>query len=197
MDIGTAIRARRAVRDYTSQPITMLALRELIMAASWAPSAMNTQPWRFTAVTDMALLEEISRNAKAWLLRSVDEMPRSGHFRDLLSDPHFQLFYGAPALVVISSSDAQWAVEDCALAAQNLMLAAVERGLGSCWIGFARGWLNTDEGRSTLGLAADSHVVAPIILGYAKTPAPSVPRKNPVINWIGDAIPAPVPEKQV
>ena len=186
MDVITAIRTRRAVRDYASRSMPAALLRELIAAASWAPSAMNAQSWCFSVVTDTALLDEISHKAKAWLLGSVHDMPRPAHFRDLLSDPHFQLFYHAPALVVISARDGQWAAEDCALAAQNLMLAAVARGVGSCWIGFAQGWLNTEAGRQALGLAADAQVVAPIILGYAKTPPPPVPRKAPIINWIGE-----------
>lgn len=189
MELGTAIRIRRAVRDYAPQPVPVSVLRDLITAASWAPSAMNAQPWHFTVVTDAALLDEISRNAKAWLLKSVNDMPRSTHFRDLMSDPNFHLFYHAPALVVISAPSGQWAEEDCAVAAQNLMLVAVEHGLGSCWIGFAQGWLDTDQGRQVLGLAAGSKVVAPIILGYPKAPPPSVPRKSPIINWIGDIAP--------
>ena len=194
MDVATAIRTRRSARDYSSRAVPASVLRDLIAAASWAPSAMNAQSWCFSVVTDTALLDDISRQAKAWLLDSVQDMPRPGPFRDLLSDPHFQLFYNAPALVVISSRDRQWAVEDCALAAQNMMLAAVARGVASCWIGFAQGWLNTDAGRQLLGLAADSQVVAPIILGYAKTPPPPVSRKTPIINWIGEMDPDLPPE---
>jgi nitroreductase len=195
MKIGTAIRSRRAVRDYAPQPVPMSVLHQLITAASWAPSAMNEQPCHYTVVTDAAVLDEISRNAKDWLLNKVGELPRSDHFRDLLSDPHYHLFYHAPALVVISApDDRQWGAEDCALAAQNLMLAAVEHGVGSCWIGFAQGWLNTDDGRRILGLTAHSHVVAPIILGYSKAPPPPVPRKAPIVNWIGDMIP-PLPTR--
>jgi len=49
--------------------------------------------------------------------------------------------HGAPLLIVISA-DAQrpWIVEDCALAAENLMLAAFDEGLGTCWIGFAQNY---------------------------------------------------------
>lgn len=125
MNILQAIRERRAVRDFTSQPVSQASLRQLISAASWAPSAMNAQPWHFTVVTDTAILDEISTRAKGWMLANMPDLRQTGHFRDLLSDPNFQLFYHAPALVVISVPiDQQWATEDCALAAQNLMLAA-------------------------------------------------------------------------
>ena len=137
-------------------------------------------------VTERAMLDDISVRSKAWLLKTASDMSSSDHFRDMLRDPHFHLFYGAPALVVISTPvSAQWSVEDCSLAAQNLMLAAVDLDLGSCWIGFAQGWLNTPEGRECLGLSASSCVVAPITIGYPRSEAPLVSRKAPIVTWIG------------
>lgn len=75
--------------------------------------------------------------------------------------------------------------EDAALAAQNLMLMATDIGLGSCWIGFAQGWLNTPEGHRILNLPGNARVVAPIILGHPRTVPPSVARKAPLMSWIG------------
>lgn len=195
MELRTAIRQRRAVRDYTQEPVSAATLRELISAASWAPSAMNEQPWHFTVVTEAALLDEISSRSKEWMLKGVAAMPRPGHFRDLLADPDFHIFYHAPALIVLSvPGDGQWGAEDCALAAQNLMLAAVDQGLGTCWIGFAQGWLNTGEGHNVLGLPRQSRVVTPIIVGYPKTAPPPVARKAPLITWIGTMAAPPEPE---
>lgn len=186
MDLLKAIRGRRAVRDFTGQAPSQDALRQLISAAGWAPSAMNDQPWQFTVVTDKALLDEISERAKSWMLSNMPQLRLTAHFRDLLADPAFHLFYHAPALVIISvPADQPWAVEDCALAAQNLMLAAVEFGLGTCWIGFAQGWLVSAEGRALLGLGPDKQVVAPVIVGYPKTEPPPVPRKAVALSWIG------------
>jgi nitroreductase len=110
----------------------------------------------------------------------------SHHFRELLGDPKFDIFYAAPALIVISAAaESPWAVEDCALAAENLMLAARGAGLGTCWIGFAQTWLGTPEGKAALSLPATLVPMAPIIVGYPKAwPAP-VPRKAPEIRWIG------------
>ena len=186
MNVLQAIRERRAVRDFTSQPVSQASIRQLVSAASWAPSAMNAQPWHFTVVTDKVVLDEISARAKAWMLAHMPELRQTGHFRDLLSDPGFHLFYRAPALVVISApADQEWATEDCALAAQNLMLAAVDLGLGTCWIGFAQGWLTSQEGRELLNLAPDKVVVAPIAVGHPKAPQAIVPRKAIALSWIG------------
>jgi Nitroreductase family len=80
----------------------------------------------------------ISREAKAHMLKSSPVGLMSHHFQEILNDPNFDIFYGAPALIVISTgTQIPWAVEDCALAAENLMLAARGMGLGTCWIGFA------------------------------------------------------------
>jgi len=186
VELLQAIRERRAVRDFTPQSVSQAELRELASAASWAPSAMNDQPWRFTVVTDRALLDEVSIRAKAWMLANMPQLRQAGHFRDLFADPNFHLFYHAPALIVISApATERWATEDCALAAQNLMLAAVNLGLGTCWIGFAQGWLTSQEGRELLNLAPDKVVLAPIVVGHPKARPPAMPRKEIALSWIG------------
>lgn len=98
----------------------------------------------------------------------------------------FDIFYGAPILIVISSrTDSRWVTEDCALAAEDLMLAACGLGLGTCWIGFAQAWLATATGKSVLELSQDYLPVAPIIVGYRKSAPPAVLRRKPDIHWIG------------
>ena len=188
MNILQAIRDRRAVRDYTSESVSSGVVYQLISAASWAPSAMNGQNCHFTVITDTALLDEISSKAKAWLLKNGSSTLQSQHFRDLLRDENFHLLYNAPVLIVISApSQNQWATEDCAVAAQNMMLTAASLGLGSCWVGFAQGWLNTPEGQDLLNLSRHYRCVAPIIVGHPKAVLPPVPRKAPAISWVGTA----------
>ncbi len=76
-------------------------------------------------------------------------------------------------------------VEDCALAAENLMLSAHGLGLGTCWIGFSQGYLNTPEGKQALGIPATWVPVAPIIVGHPKTVPAPVARREPEIRWVG------------
>lgn len=186
MDINEAIAGRRAVRDYRRQAVDERTLRGLIDAAVQAPSAVNQQPWTFTVVRDPGLLDRISQEAKAHMLATLPPSPHSAHFRSLLGDPAFHIFYHAPALILISAAaQGPWIVEDCALAAENLMLAAYGAGLGSCWIGFAQSFLGTDHGRDTIGLPAAWVPVAPIIVGYPTVAPPPVPRHAPEIRWVG------------
>ena len=108
------------------------------------------------------------------------------HFQEILGDPDFDIFYHAPVLVVIAAaSNSPWAVEDCSLAAENLMLVAHAAGLGTCWIGFSQAWLGTAEGKELLKIPADYFPVAPIIVGHPKSVPPPVPRKEPNILWVG------------
>jgi len=185
MDLNEAMTTRRAVRDYKPDAVDDATIRALIDAAIQAPSAMNEQPWWFTVVRGQALLDRISQEAKAHMLRTTPAGLLSHHFSDILSDKTFQIFYHAPTLIVISSrNEGPWATIDCALAAQNLMLAARERGLGSCWIGFAQSWLGTPAGKEALKLPASHLPVAPIIVGHPVAFPPPVSRKPAKINWI-------------
>lgn len=189
MDVYEAIRSRRAVREYSDARVERALIHRLIDAAVQAPSAVNEQPWSFVVVEDKAALRRIARESTARLLRSppsdVSLVRLSDHFREILHDPDFDIFYGAPTLIVIASvSHGGWAVENCALAAENLMLAACAEGLGSCWIGFAQGWLSTPDGKTALGLAPESQPVAPIIVGHPKSPPKPVPRGAPRVRWI-------------
>jgi nitroreductase len=80
-------------------------------------------------------------------------------------------------LLVLARTDTEQAREDCCLAAQTLMLAARDAGLGSCWVGFGRSWLNVPEVRAMLKLPRGYRVVAPIVLGHpVEWPHPMVAR---------------------
>src|ERR1039458_6831496 len=185
MDLKEAIYTRRAAREFTAEPVDDETLRQLIDAAVQAPSAVNQQPWSFCVVRDQALLARISSEAKAHMLRTspVALLP---HFQERLNNPNFHIFYHAPALVLISSlAESPWTIENCSLAAENLMLAARAAGLSTCWIGFAQTWLGTPEGQAALNLPANYVPVAPIIVGHPKSEPPPIPRKEPEIRWIG------------
>ena len=184
MELKQAIYGRRATRAYTKEPVDQAELEALIDAAIQAPSAINLQPWAFYIVRDAALLERISHEAKALMLRSSSSIHPSHHFEEMLSNPDFQIFYHAPALILICAvGKDSWSTIDCTLAAQNLMLAAHGSGLGTCWIGFAQAWLESGEARAALDLPANWTPVAPIIVGHpcGATPGPS--RNKPALRW--------------
>jgi nitroreductase len=186
MDLKEAIYTRRSVREFDDRQVDDGTIRDLIDAAVQAPSAINQQGWSFCAVRDRELLGQISQKAKAYMLETLGADGSSHHLRQLLNDERFDIFYHAPLLIVIAETVAEtpWAVEDCALAAQNLMLAAHGAGLGSCWIGFSQAWLGTPEGKTALKLPLSYRPVAPIIVGYPKSKLAFVPRKDPEIRFL-------------
>jgi nitroreductase len=186
MDLKQAIYARRAVREFTEEAVDEATLVELVDAAIQAPSATNQQSWQFSIIHDRKMLAGISVECKKHMLASSPLGLLSHHLTGLLVKPEFNIFYDAPALIVISyRADSRWATEDCALAAQNLMLTAHGLGLGTCWIGFAQPWLSTGPGKSLLELSAEYSPVAPIIVGHPKKVPQPVLRKKPEIHWIG------------
>jgi nitroreductase len=186
MQIMDAIYKRRAVRSFQKTPVSEELLKQLLNAAVQAPSAMNAQPWAFLIVEGKDLLREYSDRAKRFLLGSLDPESPLHAYRDYLADREFNIFYDAGILVIFCAKNRDaGAAEDCCLAAENFMLAALDFGLGTCPIGFARPWLNTPEVKRELNIPAAYTAVMPIIVGYpTSVEAPPVTRMAPeVVAW--------------
>jgi nitroreductase len=76
MNISEAIRARRSIRDFKPDPVSQDVLREILSTACRAPSAMNTQPWKFLVLTGESL-EAVKRENVAKL--RAGEVPKEEH----------------------------------------------------------------------------------------------------------------------
>lgn len=185
MDLITAIRTRRSVRQYSSRKIGKEIIKSLVDAAIQAPSASNSQPWAFAVLQDSALLKEYSDRAKKHLLSSIDQQPSLAKYNSMLTNTDFNIFYNASTLVIIfAKPQGLHSHGDCCLAAQNLMLSACNLGLGTCWIGLARTFLELPETKAELGIPAEYSPVAPIIVGYPEGNIPQLTRNSPeIIVW--------------
>jgi nitroreductase len=186
MNFTEFLAARRSVRSYTSAPVDDATVDALLRAAVQAPSAMNAQPWAFAIVQDAARLARWSERAKALILEGIQAEPKARHYAELLRDPSFNIFYDAGTLVVIGVTErSAYSDADCWLAAENLMLAACDAGLGTCCIGFALPLLNTAALKEELGFPQSGAVVAAVIVGHPQGAPPPVARKAPrVLSWI-------------
>ena len=139
MDLKEAIYNRRAVRNFTTETVSETSFGSLSTLPSRPPARSTSNPGHFPSFATGILLARISREAKAYMLRTSPAALASPHFQELLGNPEFDIFYHAPVLIVISAqAESPWVVEDCALAAENMMLTACAAGLGTCWIGFAQ-----------------------------------------------------------
>jgi nitroreductase len=191
MELLKAIQQRRAVRDYTDAEVSPGIVRDVIRAATFAPSAMNLQPWAFAVFHGRERLVRYSRRAKAHLLATTDPSFGLDPRIDQYANVGANLFHGADTLVLICARPGRFVpVEDCFLAAQNFMLAAHGFGLGTCPVGFARSWFNRPEVKAELSIPPHFEAVLPIVLGHPAHPAAEVPRDEPeIVGWHWDEKP--------
>lgn len=124
MEFSEVISARRSVRHFSTRlAVKDDDVRALLLAAVSAPTAGNIQPWRFTVLRSEesrerlagALAQRWAAAAPVVIVVSVDPRPCSAR-------------YGARGEML-------YALQDTAAAVENILLAAVDRGLASCWIG--------------------------------------------------------------
>lgn len=186
MELFDAIKQRRSIRKFTKQTVENGLIQELIDASVWAPSASNGQPWGFAVVQDQAYLKELSDISKSGILEKMKVVPALEQYRSNMENAAFNIFYNASALVIFyGKKDNSDTDHDCSLAAQNFMLAAHAKALGTCWIGFAETVCGSAEFKTKHHVPEDYKVVAPIILGYPDhVPKKPIARKDyPIFSW--------------
>jgi nitroreductase len=183
-----AIRKRRSVRSYEPKTIPMDIINMIIDAGNEAPSAMNSQPWRFVVVEDEKVKEKLLGaalpNAKKILEKVKDVDParyemikkRYGELKD-------PVYYSAPAVIFVIGFG-RYADHSCPLACENMMLAAHSLGLGSCWVGFGAMVTEDAEVTNILELQGDEKIFGPILLGYPDGYPERPSKRDPQVKWI-------------
>lgn len=140
---------RRSIRKFTAEPVSPSHQETLLKAAMAAPSAMNCQSWEFVVVDDPEVLKEVRRIS-----------PFGNH-----NAPLAVIVLGSPQKV-LNPVGAQFWVEDCSAAMENMLLAAACLGLGGVWVGVhpinaivskARAVLNIPRASTPLGIAFIGH----------------------------------------
>ena len=159
MNTLESIKTRRSIRKYKSDPVPQELLNKIIDAGLYAPSGMGRQATIILSVANKEVRDQLSKlNAR---IMGTD------------TDP----FYGAPAvLIVLAKQDCPTGIYDGSLVMQNLMLAAHELGLGSCWIHRAKEEFELPEGKEllkSLGIEDEYEGIGHCIIGYADGDAPS------------------------
>ena len=155
MPLPEAIRTRRTVRLYQQKPLSWKDLEEIIEAARLAPSARNLQPLEYVVVTDEKLRKE---------------MFSCMGFGGLIPDFKGKEPVAYVIVLVNKSLKGDWTSRDCGLAVENLVLAAWEKGIGSCIL--AR--IDRDRIRSLLRIPDKYEIDLVVTLGY--------PAEKPVIE---------------
>ena len=112
------IEKRRSIRKFKAgEAVTKEQLKELLNAAMKAPSACNSRPWEFIAITSREVLDKIAK-----------------------VHPYAQMCQTATAAIIVVAIPQEgrpvgYFPQDCAAATQNILLEAVSMGLGTCWCG--------------------------------------------------------------
>lgn len=152
MNVIEAIKVRKSVRSYRDKPVENEKLSHILEAARLAPSAFNKQRWRFVIVRDSQTRGKLTETAKV------------------------PLFAGkAPVIIVACAKTDSCKLHDgqpcypidVAIALDHITLAAVEYGLGSCWISF----FNENKVKEILGIPEEIRVISLLPLGYPSDPS--------------------------
>jgi nitroreductase len=182
------IKKRRSVRAYDPKPVTRDVLNAIIEAGNEAPSAMNSQPWRFVVVEDAEAKKKLLAAAlpKATkiteTLKDIDP-ERYEAIKKRYAEMPDPIYYSAPTIIFVIGNG-MLAAHSCPLACENMMLAAHSLGLGSCWVGFGAMVIDDPEVRSLLELRDGDSIFGPILLGYPKIIPPRPPKKEPRVKWV-------------
>ncbi|GHT77704.1 nitroreductase [Spirochaetia bacterium] len=177
------IKNRRSIRNFKQEQIKASELEAVLEAGMYAPSSGGHQLWHFTVVQNKTVIDQISEAIKA----VYREMPIP--FLQKIGKERPHLFYNAPSLIVVSGDQSSLSPDiDCALAAENIMIAAESIEIGSCLVSGFPQLLTTESGRETvkaLNLPEGYKPIYSIALGYKASENPkAAPRKENVVNKI-------------
>lgn len=158
MDIEKLIGKRRSVRKFAARPVAKEDVLKCIEAARLAPSACNSQPWKFIVVDDFGLKDRVADR----IFSGIYEMNKFAK--------------AAPVLVAVVSEkmkflaavgaqvrDTRYSLIDIGIACEHFVLQAEALGLGTCWIG----WFDEKALKKELKVPGDRKVDIVIALGYS------------------------------
>lgn len=156
---------RRSIRKYTDQQVEKDKIDTIMKCAIYAPSALNKQPWEIRVVQNPAIVEEF--NKRFITFAQGKEMAGSA---SKYREEGFSITHHAPTVVVIASDKSNpYAMLDCGIALENILLSSHALGLGTCTIGSLVSVLNNPENADLLELLniPDGYQVAiTVAMGY-------------------------------
>jgi nitroreductase len=189
-EIIDCILARRSTRNFKEEQIEAEQLETLLKAASWAPSGGNNQSWLFTAIQNKEILLKINELVREGFQNWIpdDDYPGKLGAKVSAQREDFNFYYHAPTLIIASNKpNYENAMADCALALENVFLAAHSLGLGSCYINQLH-WLRNDtELRNylfELGIPKEHTICSSAVIGFINKESNAPLRKEGTIHII-------------
>ncbi len=184
METRDAIIGRRSVRRYTEQPISDADLQDIITAGLYAPSAVDLQPWYFVVVRSPEKLEELREfmsevydRTEPVLLKRFAKHPaivaETRVFLKSLGDSQCCIL---AFLYKPDYPDKRVVMQSTSAAIQNMLLAAYDKGVGSCWMTAALS-AGMDEDLRLKYAPEQGDFIAAITFGYPSY-TPKAPRRK-------------------
>lgn len=169
-DLLELMKTRRSVRKYKPDIIPQDVLDRIIIAGTYSATGRNLQSPIIIAVTNKEMRDKIS------------EMNRKiGGWAE-----GFDPFYGSPViLIVLADKSCPTYIYDGSLVMGNLMLAAHNEGVGSCWIHRAKEEFESEEGKEilrSLGIEGEYEGIGHCALGYTEGEYPEGHERKD--NWV-------------
>lgn len=196
MDALEAILSRRSTRSYKPDAVENEKLQKIIDAGRYAPSGGNNQTCHFLVVQNSDVLKKLATLAEAAFSKmEVTPETYSSLKSSILQSKKggYIFYYKAPVLIIVANQkDYGNNMADCAVAVENMMIAANALDLGSCWINQIH-WLTEDaeilKYLRELGLKENERVYASMVVGYAKSEdgkpnRKPLPRKGNEVTFI-------------
>jgi len=193
MDLTEAILTRRSIRRFKPDEVPDEDLKRIIATAAYAPNAENMQPYRFILVKDRAIIKSIYR-AVSGKIKEIKSYPETAAVKDRFkSHIRFYTFFARAPVVIAAvvkpfstvineiyrqrnlALENTEALQSISAAIQNILLAAHEKGYGTCWM--TGPLIAREEIERVLGVREPEKITALIPLGVTASPAEKLPRK--------------------
>jgi F420 biosynthesis protein FbiB-like protein len=186
-DFDTVISKRRSIRKYRNQPIPREMVKRLVKAGTWAPSAHDTQPWRFVILETPVAKRNLAEAMAAVYQHDLQQDGATAEEVKTIVALSVTRFTSAPLLLLVCLTmedmddypdekrqrvEQMLGVQSAAAAIQNILLTAHVEGLGACWC--CAPLFCPEPVKAALELPSSYEPQALITLGYpAETGAPS------------------------
>jgi nitroreductase len=187
MDTLDALMTRRSVRKFQDKQIPDEILNKIITVGRYAPSALGLQPWGFVVVQNQDVLNRISKYCIPIMIKGMEHAKggMSEAFLSMIKSEGYSIYYHAPTVIMVCGSIGNRFKEiDCALCAENMMLAAHALGIGSCWIGSTDIAFDNKEIMAEFEISEGYEPVGTIIFGYPADVPETPEKKAPLVKWI-------------
>ena len=173
MNTFEAMKIRKSVRSYQQKSVEPEKVKQIAEAGNMAAGTPMAGKVYFSAITNPDVLKSIVDGSKAVMSKSGVPM-----LEKISQNPNFNPIYGAPAAIVISTDKADnpntaaMARANAACAGENMLLAATELGLGSCYLESPTLAFNIPDIAAAAKIPANAQPQAVIVFGYTDDTAP-------------------------